>query len=1188
VEFNEGASALTALATSIFERNLRALSRTSPDAARKLSEVEPQEGVRFFETEEGALSAETGRGQTACALASRRRPVEEARRLVGSLDLAESAVFIVSGFGMGYHVELLARKLGKTGIVVVFEPDVALLRAVLDRVDCSGWLGAMNVAIVTDPDDPALISRLIDGVEGLVAMGVTLVEHPAGRGRIGDRGRRFHQQFADVVRAVKMTVITTMMQVKTTMRNLTQNLDHYANSPGILELKDCCRGAPAIVVSAGPSLARNVHLLKEPWVRDRFVIVAVQTVLKPLLERGIRPHFVTALDYSEISRRFYEGLTTADVEGVTLVADPKVNPAVLDAWPVDADGVGGALRVQGDRYLDKLLGTELAKSKGELKPGATVAHLAYYLARHIGCDPISLIGQDLGFTDGQYYAAGASIHNTWACELNELNTLEMLEWQRIVRMGSQLRRATDVFGRPIFTDEQMATYLVQFERDFRDDTQCGLRIIDCTEGGVRKRHSESRTLEEFLNEFRDYAPRPVRIPPAKLRRARGSGGESAGGQSLRRIGERLTETRAAAFRVAEISRKTEGVLAEIAEHQHDQVLVNTLISKTERLRDQVGALEPALSLSHTLNQTGAFNRIRSDRALQMESNDGALAPVERQRRQVERDRENVRSLAAAADTLGELLDDAIMTLRGGAKITRESASSRQSMAVDLRSVIRSGDQGTPALRRVAAIVHVYSDRSDLADVLHNGLNALECTISRLALCKGLGVNGAAKTAAAPIVVVTDDMMRARSWLRRLPENIAIEFVSAGTTAGSRRDAVRSARILARECWRGGVANLSVYDEHVEPQSLLDAMSMCQPPIDAAMLVGADWSCVDPVLCDAVIERHLTNPHQSRFAFTQAAPGLCGCLIAREAVANLHSAATTGGNFVSIGGILGYVPTRPTVDLISLPECVSVPVSVRDSGERFIADSRHGREMVRRVLEGREAEPHAAGLPAHLELVVARGWDRLSVDEARREIEALAERREDGAVTMRGAAIVGDDPLSHPDIRRLCEHAHRLGLGVHVRTPLTAEADCGWLVESRSVDIVSVDLLAHTEDGYRAVTGRDGLVRVRERLEKLMDLRGQTADGLTAMTVRGDPIEQGRTTAAAGGEAWRTPWIVPRITRCDAVYSEVEPFYREWLLRCGWAVIDPLDTVREGERIAPLPVPAWVDGKRAKSTRVVGC
>ena len=36
--------------------------------------------------------------------------------------------------------------------------------------------------------------------------------------------------------------------------------------------------------------------------------------------------------------------------------------------------------------------------KARLPSGATVAHLAYYLAEHLGCDPIIFVGQDLGFS----------------------------------------------------------------------------------------------------------------------------------------------------------------------------------------------------------------------------------------------------------------------------------------------------------------------------------------------------------------------------------------------------------------------------------------------------------------------------------------------------------------------------------------------------------------------------------------------------------------------------------------------------------------------------------------------------------------------------------------------------------------------------------------------------------------------
>ncbi|MCC6320955.1 MAG: DUF115 domain-containing protein [Phycisphaerales bacterium] len=1181
----KGASALTALATSVLEKNLAALARVSADAARAIQAAHPRADLRFFETDDRVPGADAGSGLDVRALASRRRPLEEARRLAASIDLTDAAVFIVSGFGLGYHVEALARRVGKTGIVVVFEPDVSLLRAVFERIDCSAWLAGLNVAIVTSADDPGLISRIVDGAEGLVAMGVTLVEHPASRARIGDSARVFHQRFVDIVRAVRMTVVTTMVQVGVTLRNLTQNLDRYALCPGIDDLKDCCAGAPAIVVSAGPSLARNIELLAQPGIRERFLIVAVQTVLKPLLARGIRPHLVTALDHSEISARFYEGLSAEDLEGVTLVVDPKVNPAVLDAWPA-----GAALRVQSDKYLDRLLGPELVKHRGggrggTLKPGATVAHLAYYVARHCGCDPVALVGQDLGFTDGQYYSAGASIHNVWACEINEFNTLEMLEWQRIMRMGQHLRRAVDVLGRPIYTDEQMATYLVQFERDFREDSEHGLRTVDATEGGVRKRHTEASSLRDFVLKNRDRASRDVRVP------ACGAGDSPA--VSLRRVDQRTAEVRAGAFRVAEISRKTDLVLAEIHEHQKDQQRVNRLITRTEDLNAEVARHEPALSLCHVLNQTGSFNRVRADRAIQLEAADGRLDPLERQRRQVERDRQNMRSLASSADALGRLLDDALAMLRGGARVTRDRA-------VTPAPTSNGRDASDPERThvRVAAILPVFADRVELAEPMLDGRNVIETTIAHLAACRSIGLapygvtepaDPAAARGIARIIVLTDNPDCVRRWIRAVPDGLKIEFVRSATGAGgdpgpfgSRRTAVRAARILSGECWRGGVANLSIFDEVFEPVSLAQCMREAAPPIDAALLVGPDWCAVDPALCDSVVARFRADPARNRFAFTQAAPGLCGCIAARSLVESLAAAAQseTSGAFASIGGILGYIPASPQMDPANMPECITVDPARRDLGVRLVADSNAGRERIRRYTAAVRGEPdgadHAPRAACHLVLELVRGWNRLAAETARAHLEELADACDQGVVTFRGGDILaGDDPLSHHDARVLAQHARQLGLGVHIRTPLTSQADATWLVDDPAADIVSIDLLAHSQDAYHALTGRGpDFVRIRDRLESLLARRARPLDPSEPPS-GGDPISA----------AWRTPWIVPRITRCDAVYAEIEPFHREWLLRCGWAVIDPLPEPRSGERIAPLPVPEWVRRKLDSATRI---
>ena len=53
-------------------------------------------------------------------------------------------------------------------------------------------------------------------------------------------------------------------------------------------------GYPAFIVSAGPSLDKNIDMLKE--VKGRGMIMAVDTAIKPLLKKGIVPDIVASVD----------------------------------------------------------------------------------------------------------------------------------------------------------------------------------------------------------------------------------------------------------------------------------------------------------------------------------------------------------------------------------------------------------------------------------------------------------------------------------------------------------------------------------------------------------------------------------------------------------------------------------------------------------------------------------------------------------------------------------------------------------------------------------------------------------------------------------------------------------------------------------------------------------------------------
>jgi hypothetical protein len=953
-------------------------------------------------------------------LGSARAPLDEAHRWAQSVALGDDAVLVLTGFGLGHHVRALASRVRGRAIIIVFEPDVSLLRAVLERHDVRDLVIAGTVRLVTEVEPGAMsaaLASVLERCEGLVATGTRLIDHATSAARVRrwssvragggsgggeDVGAIAARVVARVVGAVRTQVLTTMVQVETTVRNLLQNVEWYATCPGIADLKGVCGGAharPGIVVSAGPSLDRAMAALADPRTRERAVIIATQTVLGTLLSRGIKPHFVVALDYHEISRRFYEGLTAQAVAGVTLVVEPKANPAILSAFP-------GAIRCVGDEVLDAVLGPDLARELGTIPPGATVAHLAYGLARFMGCDPVILTGQDLAFTDGQYYGANAAIHRVWSSELNAFNTLEMKEWERVARMRTMLRRVPAAGGGEVYTDEQMHTYLVQFEREFLADVQRGLTVIDATEGGggARKAHTREMTLVEALEWC---AARPEgaagaaggsgRVPPRELGHT--AMPDAAWKRSrLAKVEARLREVRASVGRVEGHASTLHGLLVEMREHHADQQRVNRLIARAQEASRAMSREGSGQTLVQYLNQTGQFKRFKADRALAAAE---GLSPMERQARQIDRDAMNAAWLRDAARRMGELVDDSIRTLHsdgpnGAAKITR-----------DLTGAQPVGGRAAARVRAVGVVTMVGVDDALATRDVGTGASVLAGTLGRLALA--LAEHGAG-AACGECVVITDEPGVARRALARAAEELAgagiavnvVEdhradrasqrapesAVRAGLTvrvrglegaraarARERRESMRVARSVGSACWRGAIANTTAWDEVLlaeETLEVLDESGTNTPdhvvgelaggaagevanevadhsagdereagPV--AVVVGWDWCLVDARLTAALVSRHAENVEGHPLCFAQVPPGAAGLVVTRGVLAELARAT---GPLATVGGILGYVPSAPKPDPIAKGVCVGVSPLVRDCAVRAIPDTAAGARVVR--------------------------------------------------------------------------------------------------------------------------------------------------------------------------------------------------------------------------------------------------
>lgn len=605
----------------VFQKNLGALRAVDAALADRLIAAAPA-ALQWHETPQGMPVAAVEHSGRPLWLASRYDPRKEAEHILAPVDFARHACVVILGVGLGYHVAEALAKIGKDGLIIAYEPDLAVLRAVLQRVDATTWLGRPGVILADRDTDRATLLKRIERATGAITMGTVLVPHGPTRQRYPEQVTAFGQLVAEIAAFCRTQVATALVNSARTVRNFMFNLAHYAAGADTNDLHQAARGYPAVCVGAGPSLARNVDLLRDPAVRRNVVVVTAQTTLKPLLDRGIQPDFVTALDYHEISRRFYEGLPP--LPGVTLVAQPLAHHSILDSFP-------GPVRLTHSDFLDKLLGPT-ARPRVRVKYGSTVAHLSFYLAQHLGCDPIILIGQDLGFSDGLYYCPGTAIHDVWGPELNAFNTLEMMEWQRIARHKGNLHRLEDIHGRPIYSDEQMLTYLKQFERDFASAKEA---VIDATEGGLPKEHTQRMTLAEALAK---HATRPVPIlPPAspQLDAERLAAARTA-------LEGRLKDVR----ELRAVSNETIGLLRQMLEHQKDRTRFRKLMDRVDANRKRVhGELGVAFGLINDLNTIGAFRRARADRAIEAAEGD----PLSREARQLERDVENVRWLIEACD-----------------------------------------------------------------------------------------------------------------------------------------------------------------------------------------------------------------------------------------------------------------------------------------------------------------------------------------------------------------------------------------------------------------------------------------------------------------------------------------------------------------------------------------------------------
>ncbi|EPN6338499.1 motility associated factor glycosyltransferase family protein [Campylobacter jejuni] len=224
----------------------------------------------------------------------------------------------------------------------------------------------------------------------------------------------------------------------------------------------------AIVVSAGPSLAKQLPLLKA--YQDKAVIFCADGALSMLEKEGIVPDYVTNLDFTDLAMKFFQN--KENLKQSIIALECATHPNV--ARSLKAENCMIVLRNKALYQRFNL------NDFGYIDTGTHVSHFSYTLALALGFKNIIMIGQDLAFDEkGNSHSKGFDFGEKFSGEEN----IDKLKVPAYAGKGE------------VLTHIAWNDYRIKLEYLFACNDQKA-KFYNATEGGARINFTEELSFKE--------------------------------------------------------------------------------------------------------------------------------------------------------------------------------------------------------------------------------------------------------------------------------------------------------------------------------------------------------------------------------------------------------------------------------------------------------------------------------------------------------------------------------------------------------------------------------------------------------------------------------------------------------------------------------------------------------------------
>jgi len=301
---------------------------------------------------------------------------------------------IIIGSGLGYGVNHVLAKTPDSHKVLVIEPRADLLLACLGQTDYRPFLAAGKLEFI--PPDKAVLEERLRPLDVCFIFGKIYLRSDLPSSQFGPEYARWTAHARARLENISVELSTLRQKQDVMVGNELKNYRRAMSDGSLLGLRDMGRGMAAVVLGAGPSLARFAPELAKR--RGRALYTAALQTLPALEGTGLKPDICMAIDFRPEMRVCLENLRDKSFAAdIPLIYSTKMDPDVLAMYPgptLPMWSVGGlATYVMADQEM-------------VLDAGGNVGVALFRFLHACGVSSILLAGQDFSWTGERTHAPG--------------------------------------------------------------------------------------------------------------------------------------------------------------------------------------------------------------------------------------------------------------------------------------------------------------------------------------------------------------------------------------------------------------------------------------------------------------------------------------------------------------------------------------------------------------------------------------------------------------------------------------------------------------------------------------------------------------------------------------------------------------------------------------------------------------